>query len=275
MMFAQLFRVCLCCLLASLAYGDVAITGPRENAIFVPTNGKVSITISWIDNHAFPTMDMFTYFTFVLGTGTNTNITSIKTLAKKIPLKDIIVESTNYSYTLEIDADTTGDGQYFIQIFGWAVHDKSSGYTIHYSHRFTLTSMTGSTSYTYTNSIPPDAQTSIVTQASQASVNPASFTLSYYDQTGISRFAPMQTPPGSSVTATTWSRRFPSSAVTYYTSLINSLQQQTTITLPWSGSLTSDYNYATPAAFPSDNGGWYDPADRISLTPRKVNYRRV
>ena len=96
----------------------------------------------------------------------------------------------------------------------------------------------------------------------------------YTMQTGVSRFAPMQMQPQSAVTAQTWTRKFPTSSVSLYSTLRKSPDKLTTITPGWSYTLPSDYNYATPAPFPSDNGGWYNPKDRQTLSARKVNLKR-
>ncbi|CCE61351.1 hypothetical protein TPHA_0A02690 [Tetrapisispora phaffii CBS 4417] len=259
--------------LISFVLGDVEPYRPVKNSVFTPNNGIVSIEIDWIDNNAYPSMSKFSYFSFVLETGPNTNIHPVATLDSEIRLEDIDLSSSGtYSYTVSFPSSRTGDGQYYIQIYGFV---EGEGSTIHYTPRFTLASMTGSTSYTYTDSTQPVPQTSIVTSTSTNSINSASFSIPYYSQSGVSRFAPMQTPPVSTVTATTWTRRFPTSGVTYYTSLSTKVVQQTTITAGWSGSVTSDVNYATRAAMPSDNGSWYNPSQRISLTPRKVNYRKI
>ena len=36
----------------------------------------------------------------------------------------------------------------------------------------------------------------------------------------------------------------------------------------------SGVNYASVAPMPSDNGGWYDPKERMTLTTRKINLRK-
>ncbi|EDO18534.1 hypothetical protein Kpol_2001p39 [Vanderwaltozyma polyspora DSM 70294] len=266
------------CFLLSFAVADVGLFQPAANAQFQPdSNGQVSIEISWIDNLAYPYMSNFTSFTFTLNNGNNTDILKVKTLDDKITPDQLTVKSEGrfpkYSYTVTFDKSITGNGQFFIQVYGLV---PGQGNTIHYTHRFYLAGMSGVNTVTYIGTTEPIPQTSIVTMTtSVATINSASFTVPYAQQTGISRFAPMQTPPVSKVTATSWSRRFATSAVTYFTTAIHSLQQETTITEGWSGVFTSDYNYATPADFPSNNGGWYAPSSRLSLSARKVNYRKV
>ena len=81
----------------------------------------------------------------------------------------------------------------------------------------------------------------------------------------------MQLQPATRVTAKTWKRKYATSEVTYYYTLRNSVDQHTTVTPGWSYTITADSNYATPAPMPADNGGWYNPRKRLSLTARKIN----
>ncbi|CCH63106.1 hypothetical protein TBLA_0J01080 [Henningerozyma blattae CBS 6284] len=265
-------------LIASYVFADINILAPVKDATFSPAAGAtaVSIELEWIDSGSYPTMNDITYLSFVLEQGPNSSIEPVGTLAQKIPPSAVTKDSSNnYFYTVTVDGTLIGDGQYYIQIY--AVVD-GAGNTIHYTPRFTLKGMKAAKSNTYTDTVEPTPQTAInintditTTAPTEVIDTSASFSVPYYSQTGSARFAPMQTPPGSLITATSWSRRFPTSEVTYYGSHRNSLDQITTVTQGWSGSLTSDYNYATPALHPSDNGGWYNPRDRISLSVRKLN----
>jgi hypothetical protein len=36
-----------------------------------------------------------------------------------------------------------------------------------------------------------------------------------------------------------------------------------TVTAGWSYTISSAQNYASPALYPSDNGGWYDPQSKV------------
>lgn len=153
-----------------------------------------------------------------------------------------------------------------------------AGYTLHYSGRFTLKGMDGVLTVTFppVNYITgPDGGTSITTGAAGAVIDTRSFTVPYTKQTGISRFAPMQQQPGDSVTATEWTRKYETSAVTYFSKLQSSMEQLTTITPGWSYTRPSDYNYATPAPFPTNNGGWYNPEERQTFSTRKLNLKRA
>lgn len=251
--------------------GDVVVVTPEEGATFSGSSGTVSIKVSWTDNGAYPPLEKFTMYTFVLEYGPNLQIVPVANLKKNVSPSDITVDDDGtYSYTVTFPSDTAGNGQFYIQVY--AV-DGSEGNTIHYSPRFFLTSMAGGTSFTYSDTIQPVGQTAINTDTAQASasIDTRSFTVPYTMQTGISRFAPMQMQPGSTMTATTWTRKFATSAVTYYSTFRTSLDQLTTLTPGWSYTLPSGINMATPAAYPTNNGGWYSPKEKQTLSTRKVN----
>lgn len=261
-------------LLAGFVAGDAQVVKPKANSEFSGSSGTISIDIQWMDNNAYPPFDKVDHFLFQLQNGPNTNIQKVKVLKDNVSPDDITQgDDGTYSYTVEFDSSITGDGQYYIQVFS-ALDADNKQYTINYSPRFELTDMKGTTTVTFTDTTQPVGQTRAQTGTTAASIDTRSFTLQYTQQTGISRFAPMQMQPVTKITATTWTRKFATSAVTYYSSLINSLQQETTITPGWSYTLPSGMNMATPAPYPSDNGGWKDPKERQSLSTRKINLRK-
>lgn len=252
---------------------DLAILSPKPNEVFSPSGGAVSIDIIWMDNQALPPVSDVKEYTIKLCTGPNDKINCFSTLAEAVPSSDVVFTSDHYTYSVSIGSSLVGDGQYFLQIYA-DVRDKTIIGTIHYTPRFILTSMTGVTTYTYSTTLEPPAQTNYI-QGADAGNNldtSASFTVPYTLQTGKTRFAPMQMQPNTKVTGTAWSRRFPTSAVTFYSVFRpwTELQQLSTITPGWSYTYTSGANYATPALFPYQVGSWYNPRKRMSLTPRKL-----
>lgn len=260
-------------LFAGLALADVQVVEPETGDKFSGDSGTVSINLKWVDNSAYPPVDKVTYFTFTLQTGPNDDIEKVKVLKQKVSLSEITQENDEYSYKLEFDSSITGNGQYYIQVFSY-IEDK--GNTNNYSPRFQLTSMGGSSSATYSDSTQPNGETKAWEKATttQGTIDTHSFTVPYTAQTGISRFAPMQLQPVTKITASTWTRKFATSAVTYYSTYRNTLAQETTITPGWSYTLPSGVNMATPAPYPTSNGGWHDPKERQSLSTRKVNLKK-
>lgn len=248
---------------------DVSMVKPQTGATYKVSGSSVDIDVMWEDDGNSPTLDEVSTYSFTLCSGPNSNIEAIKTLATRIKASDI----SDYTYTLTIPETLSENGIYYVQVLAKGTF----GYTIHYSGRFTLSGMSGTIVASSAGAIStPPAPQYMITQGTNAkpTINTAWFTIPYTEQTGISRFAPMQSQPKSSVDLskyTTWTRRFPTSAVTYYSTFRKTMDCSTTITPGWSYTLTSDINYQTADAGPVSNGGWYDPKERMSLSTRKVN----
>ncbi|GMM34482.1 Kre9 protein [Saccharomycopsis crataegensis] len=230
----------------SLSSADVSISSPKAGSSFTVSGSSASITVSWIDSGTSPSIDDAETFTFTLCTGPNSDISAVTTLASNQKI-------SSSSFTASIPDTVGADGVYYIQVY--AVY--SSGYTIHYTRRFQLNGMTGTiTPVGLVTDAPPTAQVAINTGTTEAaaiatmSVS-ASFSVTYTLQTGIYRFAPMQMQPGSVVTATTWSRKYPASAVTYYSTKATSASQVSTLTPGWSYTRTSLINYVSPLGTPT------------------------
>ncbi|CUS24705.1 LAQU0S18e02388g1_1 [Lachancea quebecensis] len=264
----------------TLVAADVAIVSPGEGEKFAASGSSVSITVKWNEDHVTPLLSKVLGYQFLLCYGSNDEVICPDGLVDKAKLSDLEKGSeTTYSYSASFSSSLVGNGQYFIQVFAQLSED-SSQYTIHYTPRFTLSSMSGTATPTITTTSLPPPQTRYVTGTATTSndfdVSSLS-TIPYTQQTWRSRFAPMQMQPGSTVTATTWTRRFPTSAVTYYSTFRNwkSLEQLSTITPGWSYTISSDFNYATPMPFPSQNGGWYNPKSRQSLSTRMRNLKYI
>lgn len=253
--FKMLSRVSLAYLfLALLAYFHVAhsqivITRPEAGAVFEASNGEVAIPIAWQDDGQVPTDDSISSYTFVICTGPNNAIYCLE----KTPVIKASDLSEN-AYTPIFDADLAADGLYYVQIYAQL---NSGGDMIRYTNRILLTGMTGSMAATGSGASPYGE-----TNDEAAQDTSASFTVPYTAQTGKTRYAPMQMQPGSTVTATTWSRRFPSSAVTYYSTFRPNPEVLSTVTPGWSYTMSSLVNYATPAPFPSEVS-WYPASNKL------------
>ncbi|KAG0653363.1 Cell wall synthesis protein kre9 precursor [Monosporozyma unispora] len=234
--------------LLNFVIADVTIYSPAKGKTFKASGGSVTIPLKWIDDGNYPPLKKVEYYTFSLCYGPNSDVKCYYTIGKQVTPDDITVtkgtEGNLYSYDSIIPAAAVGNGQFYIQVYAVV---KGEGDTIHYSPRFALSGMTGPIStFTYTYSTQPNAITEINTgpATTVASIDSKSFSIAYTLQTGSSRFAPMQMQPGSKITATTWTRKFPTSKVTYYSTYRKSLDQLTTITPGISYIMTSDINYA-------------------------------
>lgn len=245
----QALLLCLA-LLVTRVVGVFQIISPGSGTEFTASDGTVTIELKWDDDDNLPSLSDLASMTFVLCTGPNTKIHALQTI-KSVSMSDL----SDQSYSAEFDASVASDGLFYVQIY--APLSSGDGYIIQYSDRIILEGMTGT--YEPSGSGSPPSGTTNYNNASEIS---KSFTVPYTEQTGRTRYAPMQMQPGSTVTATTWSRRFPTSAVTYYKTAAGLPSVSSTITPGWSYTMSSLVNMASPAPFPSDVG-WYPASSRL------------
>lgn len=241
--------------LVSLALADVEITAPKAGDSFSGSSGKATFDIKWKDNSDDGdtlSLDNVETYTISICTGPNSEIDCVDTLVKAQAI-------SGNEYSATIDQSDLPNGYYYLQFY--TVFKSKSGTTINYSDRFRLTGMSGSTatvSQPVTNTgDAPSGQTSVAS----AAINSASFSVSYTLQTGKTKYAPMQLQPGSSISYTTWSRRFPTSAYTPYTSISPSPNAASTITPGWSYTAKSATNTAASAGYPTY---FYAASSRVS-----------
>ncbi|KAG7832988.1 hypothetical protein KL919_004432 [Ogataea angusta] len=244
-------------------FADVEPVSPSSGDTFTVDGSTVKFNVTFKDDGESPSINDALSFTLLLMTGPNDDIEQRASLASSITLSDLDDDNT---YQASVEASVGADGYYYVQIYA---DYGSESYTIHYTDRFKLEGMTGTLKTSGTGD-PPDAQQISVEQ----SINSAWFTIPYTQQTGKTRYAPMQTQPGSTVTATTWSRRFPASSVTYYSTISGTPVVHSTITAGWSYTMSSLTNYATPAPFPSEVG-WYAPSKRLQSATLDSSYRKM
>lgn len=241
---------------------DVALTAPKAGLSFTASDGSVLVDIAWDDDAE--TGDQFSLdgddikYTISLCTGNNNMIQCYDSFVKGQAI-------SNNKYTAEIKTDDAIDGFYFFQIY---VLFAPQVFTIHYTNRFELDGFSGSKVTqvlggsivtlvaTATDSPPP-----AVANGGNTAVDTRSFTIPFSMQTGKSKYAPMQLQPGSKVTATAWTMQYPTSAVTYFSTIAGEPNARSTFTPGWSYTPESAPNYATPAPYPNT---FYPASDRVS-----------
>ncbi|ANB12723.1 Kre9p [Sugiyamaella lignohabitans] len=231
---------------ADLALGDTLST-------YDALTDKISLT--WKDDGTSPPLDNFKTIKVLLCTGPNSNIDCFVTLAGPTNLNTLTGDTLSVPLT---SAATLGnDGSYYLQVVALV---SNSQFSIHYSDRFQLTGMSGTTVQASTggDTSPPPAAPAAGNGAGAPADPGAAASLAktpYESQTGtawITRYAPMQLQPGTSVTAKlTPSPRFPTSAVTYFVTARPSPSVHSTITMGWSYVFSSLTNYATPMPTPT------------------------
>ena len=233
---------------------QLVIDSPSAGDTFTVLGGEVTIPLTWEDDGDDPSDDEISSYSFKLCTGPNDPIEGLQLIKGITPS-----EVKGNSYDAVFEADNGADGSYFVQIY---CSLSNGGYMIRYSNRIKLSGMSGTYKPSGSGS-PPDGETDADDNAQENNAETSkSFTVPYTLQTGKTRFAPMQMQPGSQITASSWSRRFPSSAVTFYSTFASQPKIISTATPGWSYTMSSFVNYATPAPFPS-LVGWYAPSKRL------------
>lgn len=253
-------------LLLRLAFADVDIQQPSKSS-YDGSGGTLSIDVSWKDDDdsdSDTSLSNVQWYSIVLCTGSNSEIHPVYTVPNKVSAKKT-------SDTIEIDNDKLPNGIYFVQVYA----DFSQGHTIHYSSRFKVTGMKGEAStLTFKSNaltISGDSPGDQIDVDAGGSINSASFTVPYTEQTGKTRYAPMQTQPGTKITATAYSRRQATSAYTPYKSLSPSPNVRSTITPGWSYSVTSKTNTNHQAPYPTY---FYPASSRVKLATLSNAKRR-
>lgn len=270
-----LFHTLLLLCLAWVGSADFKLSLPSKGQSYSVSNGKASVKVAWTDDGDTPSLDKLNSVTFVLCTGPSSSIVAFLTIKKGLTAADLEGGGTSggdkKSITLDIDASAGASGVYFIQVY--AVY--GTGNTIHYTNRFALKGMTGSKKPSGSLSdasplpIKDPAGNNAVTAAAALTLpldHSKSYTVPYTLQTGLIRYAPMQMQPGTTITAKSWKRQYPTSAVTYYSAYRTSLDCLSTNTPGWSYTRESALNYASPALDPAYVGSWY-PATKKVVQP--------
>ncbi|CAR26337.1 hypothetical protein ZYGR_0H01460 [Zygosaccharomyces rouxii] len=250
-------------LLVSHVLGQVNVDSPKFGTKYDLSSGTSMITVEWsVSDSPGPKKQEILEYIFTLVSGPNLNIEAFETVGKADAKQ---VENQKFSFPLRNNVGA--NGWYYIQVLALT----EEGHVIQYSPRFQLTGMVGGrTPQLATDTMTPSREI-MLTPNILANMNSMSFSVPYGMQTGLARFAPMQTQPATKVTKKTWSMVYPTSSFTYFKDNKRRGEQLTTVTPGWSYGLPSKWNEAAIAPQPSENGGWYHPSQRLSLTPRKIN----
>ncbi|KAK9377367.1 uncharacterized protein V1513DRAFT_476942 [Lipomyces chichibuensis] len=234
-------------------FADVEFLTPQAGVSYSATT---PLTVTWQDSGAVPTFtDLSTASMKLCG------MSDPSTIYCQQPENSFIFQGQTLSglggtYSAVIPVAMGANGQYFLQMTSIIA---AGGYVVNYSDRFNLTGMTGAMEFVYIdNTDGPARQYDPATTPTSSTSD--LFLVSYPYQDGwATKFAPMQRQPGTTVTASTASRRFPTSAISAIFKT-NTLQPyaQSTVTLSWDYTPTSVINGASPQPNPSANGGSYE-----------------
>ncbi|KAL9005381.1 MAG: hypothetical protein Q9188_001823 [Gyalolechia gomerana] len=234
----MLLRLLVPAVFASFAWADVQFTSPPAGGT-LPA-GK-PITARWKDSGDGTALrDLKTYTLFLCAGGNDAD--SIYALYN--PLQVLGAATHKFGSFLKIQSVGT-DGTH----------------VVNYSNRFTLTGMTGS--------FPPEVQAGIEKVSgtdgppSTASEAPAAgggqgaqgdYAVTYTAQTGLIKYAPMQVPPGTKITAKVAKPRYPTSSVSIAKTFLPTPKQTTTMTASQTYIPATSRPYQAPAAsMPAQN----------------------
>ena len=249
----QVYALWILTAFLTMVNADVVINN-QPKGTYKPSNGEVSVKMGIEDDSINPN-DPSKFGESQSGTisicaGKSNSFKCFKTVKKLDGLKQGDFEVT-------MKSDLVPDGYYFFQIY--ASFDR--GASIHYSHRFKLENMDNDdeaikvTTPTPASTIKPTATGETPTDSENngmpKSHDPRSYKIPYGLQSGVVKFAPMQTQPGSKTTYSTWSRRFPTSSLSIYTTYGKRPTVRTTTTSKWDYTPTSLVNGAKAAAYPT------------------------
>lgn len=212
------------------------------------------IDITWKDDSDYPSLSDLGTLHISLCTGPNDDITC------NIITKTIKADAKKADLDLSSVIDMGASGEYYLQFYS------SIGY-IMYSDRFKLSDMSGTVEPSGTGTPPADTYPDLGTSAMAASI-----AITYTLQTGPTRYAPMQTQPGSTVTRSLVpSRRYPTSAVTYFSTAMASPSQVSTVTTSWSYTFSQLTNYASHLSNPT---GYYPASAALSSSMEAQSMKR-
>lgn len=260
-MLSKLLLISLTTLFSSV-FCDLEIESPLAGASYTGTG---TIPVKWTDNGDYPEMKDITAMSFLLCTGSNSDIECFYTAAQN---QNPATLNGQYNLAVTPARSKASNGQFFIQVY---CATKDGGHAIHYSERFTLTGMTGTlkASSGEDEGAPPPELAFNNPDAAGAGANDQSKYIElaktpYLSQTGRTRYAPVQLQAGSSVNRKlTASRRYPTSSVSLRQTWTERPIVLTTITPSPTYSMTQAVNWA---GYKPDPTGYYAASEALSRT---------
>lgn len=247
---STLFSLFACLAVVPFSLADIEITKPDADTTW---SGGSTVSIEWKDSGEDPSLDDFSTFGINLCMGSNDNKLctyvlsadakfSASTTQTKVPLPASIVGIGN------------GDKVFFLQ---YRAVKSDGGYTLNYSKRFSIEGMTGTfseaavTEQKKGDTDSPDREDKSGNSA-EATGAAAGAKVTYTRQTGKTKYAPMQSQPGTKITAKSAKRQYPTSDSKIFTTKGPKPNADTTITQKWDYSWTTKTNTAKPQPKPTD-----------------------
>ncbi|KAK9460799.1 uncharacterized protein V1516DRAFT_677688 [Lipomyces oligophaga] len=240
----------LALLVCRAVVADVSFVTPAKADSY---SASSAITITWESSGEDPAYSDLTTATLNLCTGPDDAIDSLYTIFNSQTLS-----SLDGTYSFTVDAALAASGYFYFQMTSII---SSGGYVINYSDRFQITEMTGTLEPTYGDSLDgPDREVHDTSTTTTAITSGNIFTTPYISQADwLTKYAPMQRQPGTTITTTNTKPLYSTSAISSIF-LTNTMRasQVTTLTSGWDYTMTSVINDASPRPNPSENGGSYE-----------------
>jgi len=247
-----------------LVVADVEFLTPAPGA--TETAGS-TVTVSWQDSSNAPLLTSLAGYTIFLMVGGDTDATSQQVLTVPAAIAGNHNLGTSITFSVPVTAGPPDKNAYFLKITSAPL--SGTGTVVNYSQRFSVSGMTGAwpspaikaafaatggtltavpaTVNTVTNGVPN-------APAPGGGVADGQFGVSYqFQTTGLTKYAPMQLRPGSTITATNTAPLFPASLFTVAPTYLPTPSIVTTTTQPVTFSVTSIVNPASPAPMPSND----------------------
>ncbi|KAI4230414.1 MAG: hypothetical protein L6R36_000043 [Xanthoria steineri] len=224
----MLIKACLLATLLPLALADVQFTSPAAGATLAAAS---PIAIKWKDSGDGTALTDLTTYTLFLCAGGNDAASFIQ--LAPITEKGLFSTGNAASGTVAATVGGPDKNAYFLKM--QSVGAKGAQ-VINYSDRFTLSGMTGTfppvvkdgiSKVTGTDGPPSTNQGAPAAAAGGAQGQEA---VSYTAQTGLIKYAPMMTPPGTKITKRAPTPRYPTSSVPIAQTFLPTPKQTTTMT---------------------------------------------
>nr|POE54503.1 cell wall synthesis protein kre9 [Quercus suber] len=244
--------------LVSSALAYPVITSPAAGVALPAT---APFTVTWTDTGS-PANAQLTTFTLTLYVGGNNPGTDAGAVGPVLSTT-ALVSAGSLSVTLsEAALNAAGDltNGFYLEMISVATE---GGTVKTYSDRFSLTGMAGQTAaafvagaQTVTGTTGPALVNGAVNNAAAGTTAGADgdmFDIPYNSQTGLTKYAPMQSLPPTKITAKQYTPLYPTSAVTIATTWLPIASIVTTSTMLVTYSVSSRENTAAPQSNPTDD----------------------
>ncbi|KAJ9301489.1 hypothetical protein DTO271G3_1624 [Paecilomyces variotii] len=244
--------------LASAALADVEFLEPDAGAT---AKGGDTITVRWRDSGKEPKLSQLTRYDLYLCAGGDT-ADSYEELSHLIE-EGTFARGNSVSFKIEPEVGDGDENAYFLKM----VSKGPDAEVVNYSKRFTLTQMTGTFPSNVRDGLASvsddlggpgskvdEEQSTLEREELRKRQETGEYTVPYQDQlTGLTRYAPAAKQPGTTITAKTPKRQFPTSAYVVATTFLPEPTVEVTLSASATFSTSSIENTASPAPQPDSD----------------------